>query len=83
MSDKIRNYRKKVGHSETLKKIFRTGYKKKCLGSGVKIRHGRATGTTYIFCFGLIISVCVGGGGGVDTGNCRFAAAVIILNEIT
>ena len=24
-----------------------------------------------------------GGGGGVDTGNCRFAAAVIILNEIT
>ena len=32
----------------------------------------------------LIISVCVGGGGGgVGTGNCRFAAAVIILNEIT
>ena len=34
--------------------------------------------------------MCVGGGGGgggggegVDTGNCRFAAAVIILNEIT
>ena len=24
-----------------------------------------------------------GGGEGVDTGNCQFAAAVIILNEIT
>ena len=37
--------------------------------------------------FCLIVSykcVCWGGGGrrGVDTGNCRFAAAVIILNEI-
>ena len=38
--------------------------------------------------FCLIVNykcVCGGGGGGrgVDTGNCRFAAAVIILNEIT
>ena len=34
--------------------------------------------------FCLIVSYkCVcWGGGGVDTGNCRFAAAVIILNEI-
>ena len=37
--------------------------------------------------FCLIVNykcVCWGGGGeGVDTGNCRFAAAVIILNEIS
>ena len=36
--------------------------------------------------FCLIVNckcVCWGGGGGVDTGNCRFAAAVIILYEIS
>ena len=31
---------------------------KKCLGSGVKIRHGQETGTTYIFCFGLMMMMC-------------------------
>ena len=50
--DKIRDYREKVPKMK--KKIFRTGYKKKCLGLGVKIMHGQATGTTHIFCFGLI-----------------------------
>ena len=36
--------------------------------------------------FCLIVNykcVCWRVGEGVDTGNCRFAAAVIILNEIT